>query len=306
MHTRTRSFTWSFLLAPVAFPIIGADFLCNFKLMVDISNKRLVARGGQLIQLVLGKHTSAAVVTGLMAAPSPPAVGPSTPSRPTVEARASTPSPSSRCPQGKAASRHVGASKRPTEAKRAAPPPAVAPPAPSPPTGEAPWSGAGQLAAGQHVGAAKQLLQKYKAVVGASKRLPPVKHAVEHLIETTACPPSGLPLPPTGSRAAGRRQGGICRHGVPGHHPEIQEQLVFTAAHGGEVRRLLAALRRLPAAEPGHQAGHVPAAPHGGSLGPAGRQEGLLQAGSAEGVLPGASGRQGRPQDGGDHPLRPL
>ena len=30
---------------------------------------------------------------------------------------------------------------------------------------------------------------KYKAVVRASKRLPPVKHAVEHLIETTAaCP----------------------------------------------------------------------------------------------------------------------
>ena len=33
---------------------------------------------------------------------------------------------------------------------------------------------------------AKNLLLKYKAVVGASKRLPPVKHMVEHLIETTA------------------------------------------------------------------------------------------------------------------------
>ena len=30
---------------------------------------------------------------------------------------------------------------------------------------------------------------KYKAVVGASKRLPPVKHAVEHLIDTTAARP---------------------------------------------------------------------------------------------------------------------
>ena len=39
------------------------------------------------------------------------------------------------------------------------------------------------------MGAAKQLLQKYKAVVGASKRLPPVKHAVEHLIETTPARP---------------------------------------------------------------------------------------------------------------------
>ena len=69
VHTRTKKFTWSFLLAPVAFPIIGADFLCSFKLMVDVSNKRLVSRGGQLTQLVLGKHTSAAVVTGVMATP---------------------------------------------------------------------------------------------------------------------------------------------------------------------------------------------------------------------------------------------
>ena len=69
MHTLTKKFTWSFLLAPVAFPIIGADFLCSFKLMVDVSNKRLVSRGGQLTQLVLGKHTSAAVVTGVMATP---------------------------------------------------------------------------------------------------------------------------------------------------------------------------------------------------------------------------------------------
>ena len=67
VHTRTKKFTWSFLLAPVAFPIIGADFLCNFKLMVDVSNKRLVARGGQLTQLVPARHTSSAVVTGVMA-----------------------------------------------------------------------------------------------------------------------------------------------------------------------------------------------------------------------------------------------
>ena len=31
VHTRTKKFIWSFLLAPVAFPILGADFLCNFK-----------------------------------------------------------------------------------------------------------------------------------------------------------------------------------------------------------------------------------------------------------------------------------
>ena len=62
----------------------------------------------------------------------------------------------------------------------------AAPSSPSHP-GEAPSSSpTGKLAASRHVGVAKKLLLKYKAVVGASKRLPPVKHAVEHLIETTA------------------------------------------------------------------------------------------------------------------------
>ena len=68
----------------------------------------------------------------------------------------------------------------------AAAPPMAAPSSPSHP-GEAPSSSpTGKLAASRHVGVAKKLLLKYKAVVGASKRLPPVKHAVEHLIETTA------------------------------------------------------------------------------------------------------------------------
>ena len=62
--------------------------------------------------------------------------------------------------------------KKRTGAKQAAPPPAVNPSVPSTPTGEVPRGGAGQLAASQQVGAAKELLQKYKAVVGASKRLP--------------------------------------------------------------------------------------------------------------------------------------
>ena len=55
VRTRTRQFFWTFLLAPVAFPILGADFLSNFRLLVDISNKRLVARGGQFIQPEPGK-----------------------------------------------------------------------------------------------------------------------------------------------------------------------------------------------------------------------------------------------------------
>ena len=107
-RTHTREFSWSFLLAPVAFPILGADFLSNFRLLVDISNKGLVAHGGKLIQLEQGKPTKAAVVTGVVAAPPPPVVVPFTPSLPTVDA----PSTGGGTSRQLAASWHVGAAKR--------------------------------------------------------------------------------------------------------------------------------------------------------------------------------------------------
>ena len=72
--TRTRQVSWSFLLAPEAFPILGAAFLSNFKLLVDISNKRLVAHSGKLIQLEQGKRAKTVVVTEMVAAAPPPAV----------------------------------------------------------------------------------------------------------------------------------------------------------------------------------------------------------------------------------------
>ena len=115
---------------------------------------------------------------------------------------------------------------------------------------------------------------------------------------------SKLPAPLlTGPRAGGCHQGIVCRHGVPWYHLPLQEQLVITAAHGGEVRWLLAALRGLQAAELGHQTGHVSTTPHEGPLGPAGWQDGLQQAGSSQGVLPGPGGPAGHPQDGSHYPL---
>ena len=41
-----RRFMWTFLLADVALPIIGADFLRNFGLLVDLGEMQLLARGG--------------------------------------------------------------------------------------------------------------------------------------------------------------------------------------------------------------------------------------------------------------------
>ena len=42
IYVAGRSFTWRFLLAAVAFPIVGADFLRAFGLMVDLAGMRLV------------------------------------------------------------------------------------------------------------------------------------------------------------------------------------------------------------------------------------------------------------------------
>ena len=44
-------FIWRFLQAEVAFPIIGADFLANFKMAVDLSNMQLLCPAGLRIPL---------------------------------------------------------------------------------------------------------------------------------------------------------------------------------------------------------------------------------------------------------------
>ena len=42
MSFQNRSFTWSFLLADIEFPILGADFLRHFRLVVDLANGQLL------------------------------------------------------------------------------------------------------------------------------------------------------------------------------------------------------------------------------------------------------------------------
>ena len=70
----------------MAFPIIGVDFLSNFKLLVDLTNMKLLAPSDQKIQLAVphaGSIPAAAI--GEVGATS-------TPSLPTVEAPPSSPS----------------------------------------------------------------------------------------------------------------------------------------------------------------------------------------------------------------------
>ena len=41
-----RRFTWDFLLAYLALPIIGADFLWNFRLLMDLGEMQILAGKG--------------------------------------------------------------------------------------------------------------------------------------------------------------------------------------------------------------------------------------------------------------------
>ena len=80
-----RRFSWKFLQAEVAFPIIGADFLANFKMAVDLSGMQLLCPAGLKIPLTAPRAGSLTVAAiGVVDSPSP--------SLPTVEALASSPS----------------------------------------------------------------------------------------------------------------------------------------------------------------------------------------------------------------------
>ncbi len=64
------TFTWNFLRAAVAFPLIGGDFLVFFKLMVDLSRLRLVARSGRIFKLVAPPVDSNVATLGVRPAAS--------------------------------------------------------------------------------------------------------------------------------------------------------------------------------------------------------------------------------------------
>ena len=67
-----RRFTWSFLLSDVAMPIIGADFLRHFGLLVDLGEMRLLARKGGWSQHLVAPSGSGLFATiGVVADRSP-------------------------------------------------------------------------------------------------------------------------------------------------------------------------------------------------------------------------------------------
>ena len=85
ISTGIRHFISRFLQAEVAFPIIGADFLVNFKMAVELSSMQLLCPVGLKIPLEVPRAGSlTAVAIGVVDSNS-------SPSLPTVEALSSTP-----------------------------------------------------------------------------------------------------------------------------------------------------------------------------------------------------------------------
>ena len=58
-----RRFSWTFLLADVALPIIGADFLKHFGLLVNIGEMGLLARGGSWKHHLVGPSANGLFAT---------------------------------------------------------------------------------------------------------------------------------------------------------------------------------------------------------------------------------------------------
>ena len=147
-------FDWKFLRASVAFPILGADFLENFDLWVDLRRARLLRRRGAPIRLrcpaVGGSYSKCGILPAAVLAEQPLSGEAVDSSRAAVDSsRAAVDSSSS-----------SGDARRPPAA-----------------------------AVAQDTCVLNAVLEReFPAVFNAAKDLPPVKHRVEHHIETEGRP----------------------------------------------------------------------------------------------------------------------
>jgi RNase H-like domain found in reverse transcriptase/Reverse transcriptase (RNA-dependent DNA polymerase)/Integrase zinc binding domain/Integrase core domain len=180
-----RVFRWRFLKAAVAFPLLGADFLTHFALSVDLAKFCVRTRTGRKFGLVAPPASSNFALLGVRPAANGAASGTAVVHQATAAKSAYTAaSPTSSSPSASAAglpdsSRQAAAAAEP--AHQAAPPTVVhQPPLLLP-------SSAVTGAANRY----QQILQQYPAVLCQSKDLPPVKHSVQHHIETEGRPVAG-------------------------------------------------------------------------------------------------------------------
>jgi len=81
------NFSWKFLLADVAFPILGVDFLRAHKLLIDpVDNALLDSTGRRLAGQLVRSPPTATVVVGFVQPHRPAAAGSSSPSAHTAGA----------------------------------------------------------------------------------------------------------------------------------------------------------------------------------------------------------------------------
>jgi hypothetical protein len=157
-------YQWRFLLAAVAFPLLGADFLASFKLVVDLHLFRVYKKGGKPIQMVAPPAGSTFALMGVQPAAaaavpyssSGSGSGPTTPSPlpPLLNSIGSPPSAHHLVHTAAAAQQAVSAA----------------------------------VAAAGVAEPYRKLLEDFPDVVCPSGELPPVKHSVLHFIETDGQP----------------------------------------------------------------------------------------------------------------------
>jgi Reverse transcriptase (RNA-dependent DNA polymerase)/RNase H-like domain found in reverse transcriptase len=161
-----RVFRWRFLLAAVAFALIGSDFLVHFDLSVDLRRLQLRQRNGRSLRLqepprkgvfALYGIRPAVVAAEISAVPATPSTVPSPPS-----ALHCSPPSAPHCST--------------TSAQQCSPP--------SLQRGRQPPEAVVASVTPNYV----QLLAEFPAVVNPSKLLPEVKHQVEHHIITDGQP----------------------------------------------------------------------------------------------------------------------
>jgi hypothetical protein len=162
-------FRWRFLLAAVAFALIGSNFLAHFDLAVDLRRLRLVQRSGRPLKLQEPPKKDVFAlycIRSAAAAKCPP-----------VPATCSTPSPlqcSSPSPL------HCS----PPSAHQCSSPSAQHCSSPSQQCGgRSPPAVVASVLPNY-----KQIVAEYPSVVNDSKTMPPVKHKVEHYIITDGPP----------------------------------------------------------------------------------------------------------------------
>jgi hypothetical protein len=157
-----KVFRWQFILAAVAFALIGSDFLVNFDLSVDLRRLRLTQRRGRPLRLQEPPKKGVFALYGIRPAAAAAECTPVPATCSTTPPLHCSPPLAHQCSSPSA--QHCSSLSQQGSGR---PPPAVV---------------------ASVLPNYKQLVAEYPRVVNASKKMPPVKHKVEHYIITDGPP----------------------------------------------------------------------------------------------------------------------